>query len=185
MNFVAVGRALPWSHWSARLSLLFSASAAVGCALECKDCVALQRERRCGRRIAFVASECRRISLLCRACAAVGCALSLSQRNAQELRCFATRMPLWATRCLRCIRMLLNIKKKFNALLAARTSLWTACSVLTFSTGAWPRVSLWTTSVFEDKTLLEQTPKCAAWADAVLVADWPRLFFVRVKDYCY
>ena len=62
-------------------------------------------------------------------------------------------------------------KKKFNALLAARTSLWTACSVLTFSTGAWPRVSLWTTSVFEDKTLLEQTPKCAAWTDAVLVAD--------------
>ena len=89
----AVGRALPASHCSARLSLLFSAYAAVGCA---KDCVAVLRlshqnsqepllyyaaartpmwvarclrcirtphcARRCGLRIAFVASECRRIA---------------------------------------------------------------------------------------------------------------------------
>ena len=112
-----------------------------------KNFVALPCVRRCGLRAVIVAAECPRTSLLCHAYAAVGYALPSLHPNAPKY------------------------KKKFNALLAARTSLWTACSVLTFSTGAWPRVSLWTTSVFEDKTLLEQTPKCAAWADAVLVAD--------------
>ena len=82
-----------------RTSLLCSAHAAAGCALPsshpntavhtpkwvaycmCRirvlqNLVSLQRARRCGPRVAFVAPECRRISLLCRACAAVGCALS-------------------------------------------------------------------------------------------------------------
>ena len=46
-------------------------------------------------------------------------------------------------------------------------------------------MSLWISWVFEAKTLLEQTLKCAASAVAVLVADRPSMCFVRVKDYCY
>ena len=49
------------------ISLLCGAYAAAGCALPSsripKNFVALQRARRCGPRIAFVASECLRISL--------------------------------------------------------------------------------------------------------------------------
>ena len=56
----------------------------MGYALECKNLVALQCVRRCGLRIAFVASECRRMSFLCSACAAVGYALVSLHPNAEE-----------------------------------------------------------------------------------------------------
>ena len=71
--------------------------------------VALQCARRCGLRIAFVASECLRISLRCGACAAVGRALRLSQPNAEEFRGSAVRTPLWVAYCVCRIRMLKNI----------------------------------------------------------------------------
>ena len=90
-----------------------------------QNIVALQRARRCGLRVAFVASECRRLSLLCSAHAAVGCVLRLLLPNAEEFRlfapfrCSAMRAPLWAAHCcvasecrrmsLLCIAYLTNI----------------------------------------------------------------------------
>ena len=73
------------------ISLLCGACAAAGCALPSshmpKNFVALQCVRRCGLRIAFVASDCPRPSLLCNAYAAAGCALSSSHPTVQAF-CF-------------------------------------------------------------------------------------------------
>ena len=95
----AVGCALPSSHPNAE-ELRCSASRAPLWAARCligmpENFVALQRARRCGLRIAFVASASRRISLLCSAHAAVGCVLRLSHPHAEEYRRFAQR----ARRC--------------------------------------------------------------------------------------
>ena len=55
-----------------------------------QNIVPLQRARRCGLRVAFVASECRRLSLLCSAHAAVGCALLCRIRmRGMSLLCIA------------------------------------------------------------------------------------------------
>jgi len=69
-----------------------------------QNIVPLQRARRCGLRVAFVASECRRLSLL-RSAHAMGCVLRLLRSNAEEFRffapfrCSAMRAPLWAAHC--------------------------------------------------------------------------------------
>ena len=88
-----------------------------------KNVVSLQRARRSGLRVAFVASEYRRISLLCSACAAVGCALPLWHRNAEDCRCSAVRTPLWSAHCLRRVR---TPKKKRFRCSTARAPLWAA-----------------------------------------------------------
>ena len=127
------------THWSARTALLVSANAGVGDALRSlhpnaeefrcsavraplwaahcrcrsgmpKTFVALQRARRCGLRVAFVASEHRS------AHAAVGCVLHVSHPRAAESRLFAARAPLWAACCLRRTRM----PKNFVALPCVR-----------------------------------------------------------------
>ena len=82
------------------MSLLCGACAAAGCALPSshipKNFVALQCARRCGLRIAFVASERLRIWVRCGACAAVGRALRASQPGAEEFRCSCVDMVAFA-----------------------------------------------------------------------------------------
>ena len=85
----AVGCALPSSHSSAaecRLSATRAPLWAACCHPIIPNVVDPQCVRRCGLRIAFVASACPRTSLTRSVCAAVGCALPSMHPNAQEFR---------------------------------------------------------------------------------------------------
>ena len=78
--------------------------------------------RRCGLRIAFVASAGFKISSLCSAHAPVGCVLPSSHPNAEDFRCCAVRTPLWVAYCVCCFRTRKNFVSlhHFVALRCAR-----------------------------------------------------------------